>query len=169
MADHLRGVDPGADWVPQHKWHITLHFTGTDHPLPRVKQALQDLSLTSTPCPPVRLQGSGRFGNAVWMGVTSQESGTPWKPVADALKAALPRTGTPERYIPHLTVLWTEEPREDELADYVGDWWVPNNIEILNSVTGPPARFTVAGARALTGPDARSRRLGAARESVVRR
>jgi 2'-5' RNA ligase len=119
----LCGGLPGARWVPQENYHITLRFLGdvdgrdTDY----VDAALAGIR---APAFKLRLSGVGHFSNgnrvkAVWAGVEKEPA---LQHLHDKVESAVVRAGLPplgHKFTPHVTLTWPKDPPVAKLQHYL--------------------------------------------------
>lgn len=119
----LAGGVPGARWVPEENYHITLRFIGevAGHQAEEIDHALAALRARGFP---LVLAGVGTFSRAgretsLWVGV---ERSPPLDLLQSKIETALQRAGLePERrrFVPHLTLARLDNAAPAKLAAYV--------------------------------------------------
>jgi 2'-5' RNA ligase len=140
----LRSRYADLRWIPAHRWHLTLAFSG-EIAADEVDGVAEMVARGLAGHGPLQLQfrGAGQFDRrALWLGVAGQVAG---------LKA-LARVVTFDRrpYRPHLTVARLRgatdaRPAVAELAAYEGPGWVADSVHLVRSQLGPsPTYDTVA-------------------------
>jgi 2'-5' RNA ligase len=145
-VDRVAAASPDMmRWQPRERWHLTVSFLGDRDPGQRPGiAAAAAAAAADAGADRIRLAGSGHFGSALWVGV---EHG-PW---LTGLTRRLNRELVPhdrrKRFHGHVTVARSRgrrmhRPSQAALADYVGPWWNPQRLALVESVTGPAPRYT---------------------------
>ena len=119
----LAGGVPGARWIPEENYHITLRFIGevAAHQAEEIDHALAALRARGFP---LVLAGVGTFNRAgrettLWVGV---ERSPQLDLLQSKIETALQRAGLePERrrFAPHVTLARLDNPAQTKLAAYV--------------------------------------------------
>ncbi len=147
QLDRVRPEASGVRWQPPHRWHITLAFLGPGDP--DIVTGRISATVARDPLPPaapVHLSGSGTFGPVVWVGV---EHG-PWLPeVAARLQRAM-RTRD-HRFRAHVTVgrvrgseaLPHARAAAALFDGHAGPSWLPAEVTLVASTTGPQPEYHV--------------------------
>jgi 2'-5' RNA ligase len=145
-ASALAHLARALDRAPAPTWHLTLAFLGEvadDAPLagPLAAVAARHAPFT------VALGGSGRFGRAVWVGVTGA---VPALTDLAADVASACGLADDRAYRPHLTVA---RGRVDPaaLAAYAGPSFPVDRLELVRSVLGRSAEHTALQEHRLVG------------------
>ena len=147
---------PDMRWVPQERWHVTLAFLGEVNPdrIPHLSEALHDVSREHEPLAELRLEGSGTFRGALWIGLAPTERHSPADRLARAVQRAMRGAGVPVERRPwraHLTVARWKPTRDRDLAarevaaqlaEYVGPELDVAEFHLVHSVTGPKPTYT---------------------------
>lgn len=143
---------PELRWQPEERWHLTLAFVDQADPewaTARLDRVLTgDRSRRIPGAEPIRLAGAGTFGPIVWVGV---ESG-PWlAELAGVTQRALKVAD--RRFRAHVTVgrargrptEATRVAREAarSLVDHDGPPWLPGEVTLVESTTGPQPAYEV--------------------------
>ena len=130
LPDELRdelsamcGGIPGARWVPEENYHLTLRFIG-EVPNWQAQEADEALSGIRAPGFELTLRGLGTFGKngriaSLWAGVEKTE---PLLFLQSKVETALQRIGLePERrrFAPHVTLARTERAAPDKTVAFV--------------------------------------------------
>jgi 2'-5' RNA ligase len=131
---------------PAPTWHLTLAFLGEVDDDAPLAGPLADVAARRPPFS-LALAGSGRFGPAVWVGVTGD---VPALAGLAADVAAACGLGDDRPYRPHLTVA---RGRLDPaaLASYAGPSWTVDRLVLVRSVLGRRAEHTVRQEHRLLG------------------
>lgn len=139
-------------WQPAARWHITVAFLGQRSPEAQLAR-LDQLRLPAAG--PLRLQGSGRFGPVLWIGIDAGE----WlSRLAEQVQA---RFDVPDRrFRAHMTVararsaVGQREVRSaaQVLAGFVSSPWWPSAVTLVRSRTGPQPSYEVIGRTGLPRP-----------------
>ena len=117
------GGIPGARWVPEENYHLTLRFIG-EVPGWRAQEVDEALSGIRAPGFDLTLRGLGTFGksgrvSALWVGVEKTE---PLVFLQSKVETALQRIGLePERrrFAPHVTLARTDRAAPEKVVAYV--------------------------------------------------
>jgi len=133
----------GVRWIPPERWHLTVKFHGEDDPERRAAKLRRRAG--GLPAPTLRLAGAGTFGGVLWVGARPADEDS-----RRALRAVARAAGNdPRAFKPHLTVARWSTGRPDRsalvalLADYVGPWWTPGELVLVESELRPDApRYT---------------------------
>ncbi|HEU5003486.1 MAG TPA: RNA 2',3'-cyclic phosphodiesterase [Actinomycetota bacterium] len=122
----LRGSVPGARWVAEEAWHVTLCFLGATDPerVDAVAGVAREAAAAGRPVA-LRLAGLGAFPNerrarVVWVGLEGAE---PLGAVAAALADGSARLGFPREdrpWRPHLTIARLRVPGPVDLGPGLG-------------------------------------------------
>lgn len=141
----LRGAAP--DWLrpqPAERWHITVVFLGSCTPVEAERAAAESAAAAAeVVAGPLHLAGSGRTSSVLWV----QVQGAQWLlPLHRRLARVLLPHDRRERFRPHVTVARARGhrvPREqvDALRDYRGPAWMPDELALVRSFTGPSPRY----------------------------
>ena len=141
----VRPRHPDLRWQPPDRWHITLAFLGpADQERTRIR--VDRLLVEPPTAGPVRLAGAGTFGPVLWSGVEHD----PWlAALARGLQRGL-RTQD-QRFRAHLTVARGRGPAArsaaaaavPDLTGHRGPAWLPREVTLVESVTGPAPQYTV--------------------------
>lgn len=119
----LRTILPGARWVPEENWHLTLRFVGEVSP-----NLAEDVDIALAALRGKRFQltlagiGTNRTNGrdiAMWAGV---ERSPALEHLQAKVETALQRAGFPperRRFVPHVTVARVDALAEPKLAAYV--------------------------------------------------
>lgn len=136
-------------WQPANRWHITLAFLGRRSPDKELRR-LDALRVMSAQ--PIRLQGSGTFGQVLWLGVIADD----WLPELARRCAELFDTED-RRFRAHVTVARARSMRARSqldqagagLAGFTSSPWLPMELTLVSSRTGPQPSYEVIGRRPL--------------------
>ncbi|MFC3745053.1 RNA 2',3'-cyclic phosphodiesterase [Paractinoplanes deccanensis] len=133
MSHLRRFLPPGERVTPTAKWHITLAFLG-DVPSPEPVAAI--LGAVPSPGPfALRLQGSGRFGAATWIGVDGDLDKL--TALHAGIRSALAGGGytlDDRPFHPHLTVSYhADNAIRKAAANYAGDPWQVTDFALVLS------------------------------------
>ena len=141
----LGGGIPGARWVPEENYHVTLRFIGevAAHQAEEIDHALAGLRARGFP---LVLAGVGTFSRAgrettLWVGV---ERSPQLDLLQSKIETALQRAGLePERrrFAPHVTLARLDNPAQAKLAAFVQ----ANNLFRAEPV--PVEHFTLFSSR----------------------
>lgn len=137
---------PDVHWQPPERWHITLAFLGQADPVKAARRITTRVARGLLAPEPIRLASAGTFGPVIWVGVehgpwlTSLASG-----LQDALRVA------DRRFRAHVTVGRVRGPdgptRAREVAPmlngHVGPAWVPTEISLVESTSGPSPEYRI--------------------------
>ncbi len=114
---------PGAKWVDNRNYHVTLRFAGDIDNL-TAREFVDQLARIDIRCFSMRLKGLGSFGGAdpraIWAGV---EAGTELDELARATERAARLAGLkPENraFVPHVTLARLKHSRDDAVARLLG-------------------------------------------------
>lgn len=139
-------------WQSPDRWHITLAFLGQRN----AEQEMARLDRFGVPAAhELRVRGSGTFGPVLWLGVDHG----PW--LNDLAADIRQRFRVDERrFTAHITVARArnESGRRElkraaaELSEAASEAWLPREITLVQSTTGPHPRYEVIGRRAFEGP-----------------
>lgn len=129
--------------------HVTVLYLGD-----RAGNTLPQLRVTGAavarnlPAGDLQVEGCGRFGSAVWLGVTG-----PW--LAELRQDLVRRLGVPagpEHFRPHLTVARRprREPDREDTAEFepfraIRARWRPRELTLVRSGAGGQAGYTIIG------------------------
>lgn len=138
----------GIRWVDPERWHITLAFFG-EVPVERVPTLCRSLDQLSTAHSfDIRLDGSGFFSSALWIGVEPDERGLPLAQLARAAQRAARAARIDverKRWRGHLTVGRSRASRPTSIArllqDYQSPFWTVRNVDLVHSITGPMPEY----------------------------
>ncbi|GIF15193.1 RNA 2',3'-cyclic phosphodiesterase [Actinoplanes teichomyceticus] len=136
--DLRRRLPPGAHLTRPEKWHVTLAFLGEvdDHRTPEVVDALATVS--GPPPFRLRLDGGGRFGSVMWVGLAGAL--TALDELREAIRAALDGAGFPidrRPFRPHLTISYRMDRRLlRALEGYAGMDWPVSGFALMESEHG---------------------------------
>jgi 2'-5' RNA ligase len=146
-VDEARRATPDVRWQPPERWHVTLAFLGPADPAKAAARVDARVRADRLPgAEPIRLHGSGSFGQVIWVGV---EHG-PWlAELARGLHASLHVAD--RRFRAHVTVgrlrgeAGPARARDvvPTLAAHDGPAWTPGEITLVESVTGPAPEYHV--------------------------
>ena len=149
-VDAAQEAHPELRWQPPGRWHVTLAFLGEAEPqwatsrLDRLMARRDDL-----PHPePLRLAGSGTFGPILWVGVVHG----PWlADLADRAQRTLKVAD--RRFRAHVTVARARGRPSDaaraaraaaaSITGHEGPAWLPAEVTLVQSRTGPDPAYTV--------------------------
>lgn len=147
-----RAAHPDLRWQSEERWHVTLAFLGQadpDRAAARLDGVLGGVRSGRVPgAEPIRLAGAGTFGPIVWTGV---EHG-PWlAELAGAVQQAL--NAPDRRFRAHVTVGRARGRPADaaraartaagSLVDHDGPAWLPGEVTLVESTTGPRPAYRV--------------------------
>ncbi len=136
-------------WQPAQRWHITVAFLGDRSP----EKELRRLDRLEVPTAgPVHLQGSGSFGPVLWLGVVTGD----WLAEMARRCAQLFDTGD-RRFQAHVTVARARSAAGHRqlaaaraaLAEFRSTLWMPSELTLVQSQTGPRPSYEVIGRRRL--------------------
>ena len=147
LAAALATVD-GPQWTPRDTWHITLCFHGDgDDPVARAAW-LRDRAAGLSPIR-LRLASAGTFGDALWIGVESDDALTA---AAVAVRDHAPDHFERHGFSPHLTVAWGKSLDAVPLSGYKGPWWTSSELVLFRSERTPEGyRYSVIDVVPLSG------------------
>lgn len=122
LASLASGV-PGARWVPEENFHITLRFVGD---VPQTTAADIDSMLAGIRAPgfQIRLGGVGHFGplrkaRSLWVGVQRDSA---LQHLRDKIESAVVRAGLrrePRKFVPHVTLARIKGETGHHLANFL--------------------------------------------------
>jgi RNA 2',3'-cyclic 3'-phosphodiesterase len=137
-------------WQPAARWHITMAFLGDRS---ADKEARRLARLEPPAAEPVRLAGAGAFGPVLWVGVGAGD----WlAELAHACGSSF--DATDRRFRAHVTVARARSASgqrqlsaaRSHLTSFRSSWWVPDELTLVSSQTGPQPRYEVIGRKLLT-------------------
>ena len=139
-------------WQPSSRWHITIAFLGqrsADKELSRLDR------FQAPAAEPVGLKGAGAFGPVLWVGVTSGD----WLPRL-AHDCGRQFNAGDRRFRAHVTVARARstaaqrqlEAARSALAEFGSSTWVPDQLTLVSSRTGPQPTYEVIGRKPFRGP-----------------
>lgn len=151
LADALPQCFAELRWQSVQRWHITIAFLGERSP----DKELRRLDRLDVPrADLVRLEGSGTFGTVLWVGV----DGGDW---LTQLAHACQTVFDPQdrRFRAHLTVARARSAAghrqlagaRSALAGFQSTTWLPDQLTLVLSRTGPKPSYEVIGRKPLTG------------------
>jgi 2'-5' RNA ligase len=145
-VDRARTAHPDLRWQAEERWHVTLAFLGDVDPVAAGRR-LDALARRSLPAAePVRTAGSGAFGPVLWVGVQHG----PW--LRDLARAVQDRLHVPDRrFRAHVTVARARGADPNvaaraavpALAGHLGPHWLPGELTLVASRTGPQPSYHV--------------------------
>ncbi|MDP4014298.1 MAG: RNA 2',3'-cyclic phosphodiesterase [Candidatus Nanopelagicales bacterium] len=145
-TDSLRETSPRwVRWQSPQRWHVTIMFLGTREISQRRLTKAASRIAAETTATPIRLEGSGRFCDVLWVGV---ESG-PWLgSLARLLSERLAPGTRPETFRPHLTVARARgralpSDQQAKLSSYRGPTWQPASLTLVTSTLGPRPTYQI--------------------------
>jgi RNA 2',3'-cyclic 3'-phosphodiesterase len=162
-VDRARGTHPELRWQPEGRWHVTLAFLGA---VDTTSAGRRLEALARHPLPgaePVRTRGSGAFGPVLWVGL---EHG-PWLgDLARTVQQALHVED--RRFRGHVTVARARGAEQldqaraavPSLAEHLGPHWLPAELTLVASRTGPEPSYHVRHAWPLAPSDGSARAGG---------
>jgi len=122
----VRGGVPGARWVPEANYHLTLRFIGDvdDGQADDLAEALDQIR---APAFALTLDGVGRFGSGersrvLWAGVPRSPELTH---LQAKVESALVRAGLPpegQKFTPHVTLAYLRNSPAPAVAKYLSDF-----------------------------------------------
>lgn len=139
-------------WQPPARWHITMAFLGergTDKELRRPRHVVG-------PEPgPLSVAGAGSFGPVLWLGI----AGGDWLGEL-ARRCAVLFDADDRRFRAHLTVARARSSAghrqlaaaKDRLGGFHSSPWLPDELTLVGSHTGPRPSYEVIGRRPLPMP-----------------
>lgn len=136
-------------WQPPTRWHVTVVFLGERG----VEKELRRLDRLQVPDPaPMRLQGVGAFGPVLWLGVAADQ----WLGGLAGACAELFDTGH-RPFRAHMTVARARSAAGrrqilealGRLHTFRSSAWLPQEITLVRSQTGPRPLYEVIGRRRL--------------------
>lgn len=158
VVSHIEEILPrdldALRWQPADRWHVTVAFLG-QRSLPRELSRLEKMPVGGTG--DIRVRGSGTFGPILWLGVEHGE----W--LARLARDCRRIFGVDERqFRAHITVARARNDRArhelrvatQRLGAFLSDSWVPSDLTLVRSTTGPQPRYDVVGRRWLGDSDA---------------
>jgi 2'-5' RNA ligase len=171
-VDAARRAAPDARWQPPERWHITLAFLGPADPGKAGARIDALARADRLPCAePLALRSSGTFGPVIWVGV---EHG-PWlATLAHDLQQSLHVAD--RRFRAHMTVgrirgadgVARAHDAAASLVAHRGPAWIPAEITLVESVTGPTPQYNVLSRWPLPGPTAGQSAVPPTRDSSSR-
>lgn len=149
-VDDAREAHPALRWQPPGRWHVTLAFLGQGDPAWATARLDRLLGRPDgvPHAEPLRLAGSGTFGPILWVGVAHG----PWLgELADRTQRTL--RVADRRFRAHVTVARARGRTSDAaraaraaapaLDDHEGPAWLPLEMTLVESRTGPDPSYTV--------------------------
>lgn len=157
----MKRQDPHAEaavrWSPPEQWHLTLAFMPSvdEVKLARLSEALAEVATSAARAPEMSVAGAGRFGvTALWWALSLDDAAAQWlAQLARHVRRATRAVGVvtdDSRWRPHITI---GRVRRDAPAGTARHWvrtldevtsavWVPADLVLVTSVTGPVVSHT---------------------------
>ncbi len=146
----LPGRYPELRWQSPDRWHITVGFLGDRDP----RRELNRFSRLEMPAAhPIQLEGSGRFGPVLWLGVRSGD----WLAALAGSVHKVMRSPD-RRFRGHVTIARSRSSigarhvarAVTDLAEFQSPAWVPAEATLVRSNMGPQPSYEVIGRTPLT-------------------
>jgi len=171
-SQRIPSTAPALRWVSPQRWHVTLAFLGEVDAgrIPRIEEALEEVSAGIAPMTGVRLSGVGTFPGALWAGLSPTQRDSPADRLARAVQHGMRTVGVAVESKPwqaHLTLARWRPGRDERsvaqtqtaldravwsLGDYRGPEFDVVSIQLVHSITGPDPRYADLARFRLTRP-----------------
>lgn len=163
---HELGGSEAVRWSQPSQWHLTMAFMAKvpEDRVPALSAALSEAARENVAAPTLQVAGAGQFGaTTLWWSLRLDEVAERWLvQLARRLRRGCRQVGAApddSRLRPHVTL---GRVRRDAPPGTARRWsaalgsvtsraWVPRELVLVTSVTGPVVDHTVTGRWPLTG------------------